>query len=145
MKYRLYHRKSKCWVTDIKYDYGSYDDLDDAYIAWLELVGQDNKESALVIDESEQFLLSPESVHEQHGLERIYMSDEAYKYYSEELDGWLISISDVTMFEYANKNNVYPMFNLRKKDESFALVVREEETIKWLDKNTKLQKVKVSK
>jgi len=143
MKYKLYHRKSKCWVSEIKHDYGDYDEFSEVRIASIEFIGDDEKEYAKVIDDKALFSV-PSAVEEKHGLERIYLSGEAYKYYSEELDSWLVSISDATMFEYANKNNIYPMFNLRRKAKSDALVVREEESIKWLDENTKLKKVKVS-
>lgn len=73
-------------------------------------------------------------------LRRIYESDRACKFYSNELNAWLVDMTDGTLFEInaGSDNEIYPRMVFRK-DKNDVLVIRDQARIEWLKENTGMQ------
>lgn len=142
-EYKLWHMKSRKWVDELLLNYGDYG-IDEPYISNLEFTDEDDEHSK-VFDDS-KYPNIPKKLEEQMGLTRVYVSGEAYMFYSRDLNSWLGSIDGGTLFETwrenENKYDVYPMMSFRYKSKD-AVIIREEATIEWLKENTKLKAVSV--
>lgn len=138
-KYKLWHVKSSKWVEVLQVHWEG----DDTYISTLEFVSDDEEEYAKVFDDSEK-LNVPKKLEEQMGLKRVHLSDQAYKYFSPELDSWLSHINGGMVFEAwrDSRYEVYPTMRFRYTD-SDGIIIRDEATIEWLRLKTGLEAVKV--
>src|SRR5699024_5410942 len=128
VKYKLFHLKSNTWVTAIHYGANH-----------IEFVGYSPyEEHAKVFDESS--FLERETMERILDLRRIYESDRACKFYSNELNAWLVDMTDGTLFEInaGSDNEIYPRMVFRK-DKNDALVIRDQARIDWLKENTGLK------
>lgn len=127
-KYRLHHLKSNTWVTAIQYG-----------IAHIEAVGYSpDEKNAKVFDENS--FLERETMERILDLRRIYESDRACKFYSNELNAWLVDMTDGALFEInaGSDNEIYPLMKFRKSQKD-ALVIRDRARIDWLKYNTSMQ------
>lgn len=141
-EYKLWHMKSHKWVDELLLNYGDYE-LDEPYISNLKFTDEDDEHSK-VFDDS-KYPSIPKNLEEQMGLRRVYLSEEAYMFYSRELNSWLGYIDGGTLFEAWRKSkyDVYPKMSFRYKSND-AVVIREEATIAWLKENTNLKAVRVN-
>lgn len=141
-KYRIYHTKSGTWVSDIHVNYGDYV-YDEAYIADIEFISEDEKEFAKVFEDIEYTRLS-ETLLGQHGLRRIYESQETYMFYSNELHAWLSSIiSDSHRYGFTFDGEEKAPLMEFKADKGYAIKVTDLIKINWLKENTGLEAVRV--
>src|SRR5699024_3231391 len=127
-KYRLHHLKSNTWVTAIHYGANH-----------IEFVGYSpDEEHAKVFDESS--FLERETMERILDLRRIYESDRACKFYSNELNAWLVDMTDGALFGISagSDNEIYPSMVFRKSQKD-ALVIRDQARIDWLKENTGLK------
>jgi len=108
-------------------------------VAHIEAVGYSpDEKNAKVFDENSS--LERETMERILGLRRIYESDRAYKFYSNDLNAWLIDMTDGALFEInAGKDyEIYPRMVFRKSKKD-ALVIRDQARIEWLKYNTSMQ------
>lgn len=133
--------KSQKWVDNLLLNYGDYE-FDEPYISNLEFT-EEGDEHSKVFDDS-KYPSIPKKLEEQMGLRRVYVNNEAYKYYSPELNSWLGYLDGGTLFETwrESKYDVYPMMRFRYGSND-AVIIREEAAIEWLKENTKLEAVRV--
>ena len=127
-KYKLYHLKSNTWVTAIQYG-----------TTHIEAVGYSpDEKDAKVFDEIS--FLERAAMERSLDLKRIYESDRAYKFYSNELNAWLVDMTDGALFEInaGSDNEIYPRMSFRKSKND-ALVIRDKARIEWLKYNTSMQ------
>src|SRR5699024_13013 len=128
VKYKLFHLKSNTWVTAIHYGANH-----------IEAVGYSpDEKNAKVFDESS--FLERETMERILDLRRIYESDRACKFYSNELNAWLVDMTDGALFGISagSDNEIYPRMVFRK-DKNDALVIRDQARIEWLKYNTGMQ------
>ena len=125
VKYKLFHLKSNTWVTAIHYG-----------VNHIEAVGYSpDEKNAKVFDENS--FLERETMERSLDLRRIYESDRACKFYSNELNAWLVDMTDGALFEInaGSDNEIYPRMSFRKNEKD-ALVIRDKARIEWLKFNT---------
>ena len=125
VKYKLFHLKSNTWVTAIHYG-----------VNHIEAVGYSpDEEHAKVFDENS--FLERETMERILDLRRIYESDRAYKFYSSDLNAWLVDMTEGALFEInaGSDNEIYPRMVFRKSEKD-ALVIRDQARIEWLKFNT---------
>lgn len=128
VKYKLFHLKSNTWVTAIHYG-----------VNHIEAVGYSpDEEHAKVFDENS--FLERETMERILDLRRIYESDRACKFYSNELNAWLVDMTDGALFEInaGSDNEIYSRMVFRKSEKD-ALVIRDKARVEWLKENTGLK------
>lgn len=127
-KYRLYHLKSNTWVTAIHYG-----------VNHIEAVGYSPYEEYAKVFEGHAFK-QRSAMERSLDLKRIYESDRAYKFYSNDLNAWLVDMTDGALFEInaGSDNEIYPLMKFRKSEKD-ALVIRDKARIEWLKYNTSMK------
>lgn len=127
-KYKLYHLKSNTWVTSIHYGANH-----------IEFVGYSPDEEHAKVFDGHTFKQKA-AMERSLDLKRIYESDRAYKFYSNDLSAWLVDMTDGALFEInaGSDNEIYPLMKFRKSKKD-ALVIRDKARIEWLKYNTSMQ------
>src|SRR5699024_10692145 len=125
VKYKLFHLKSNTWVTAIHYGANH-----------IEFVGYSPYEEHAKVFDGHTFK-QRSAMERSLDLRRIYESDRAYKFYSSDLNAWLVDMTDGTLFEInaGSDNEIYPRMVFRK-DKNDVLVIRDQARIDWLKYNT---------
>lgn len=128
VKYKLFHLKSNTWVTAIHYG-----------IDHIKAVGYSPDEEHAKVFDGHSFK-QQSAMERSLDLKRIYESDRAYKFYSSDLDAWLVDMTDGALFGISagSDNEIYPRMVFRKSEKD-ALVIRDKARIDWLKYNTSMQ------
>ena len=128
VKYKLFHLKSNTWVTAIHYG-----------VNHIEFVGYSPDEEHAKVFDGHTFKRKA-AMERSLDLRRIYESDRAYKFYSSDLDAWLVDMTDGALFEInaGSDNEIYSRMSFRKSKKD-ALVIRDQARIDWLKYNTSMQ------
>ena len=128
VKYKLFHLKSNTWVIAIHYGANH-----------IEFVGYSPYEEHAKVFDGHTFK-QRSAMERSLDLRRIYESDRAYKFYSSDLNAWLVDMTDGALFEInaGSDNEIYPLMKFRKSQKD-ALVIRDQARIEWLKENTGLK------
>src|SRR5699024_2621137 len=125
VKYKLFHLKSNTWVTAIHYGANH-----------IEFVGYSPYEEHAKALDGHTFKQRT-AMKRSLNLKRSNESDRAYKFYSSDLNAWLVDMIDGTLFEInaGSDNEIYPRMIIRK-DKNAVLGIRDQARRDWLKYNT---------